>query len=282
MPRVKVVPRCSCGPPGNSLLTIQHPKIARVPPPAKWQGRFAPGGGRGLRNHSGELSRKPPRQTGCLVSRYRWISAEILSPPAAHTAPLPAPPQPPHRNNPALQPVWTCLSCNTIRHSSRHAVGPVTECAACHHVSLLTPKALIGAGLCPAAEVLDLKGPAPMPRVRQKGPNRAVSEVAGAGRVVASSLDDRPRGDGIGKERRRVGGILSTPHPRGLGPTDALSPSRFRSYTAGVNKMSGDPPEFHPSSSNSAFATFRSAVSKPSVNQPYTGARRLRASARRP
>jgi hypothetical protein len=38
----------------------------------------------------------------------------------------------------------------------------------------------------------------------------------------------------------------------------------------------------HASSSSSAFASFRSGVSKPSVNQPYTDASRLRASARRP
>jgi hypothetical protein len=31
-------------------------------------------------------------------------------------------------------------------------------CAACHHVALLTPEALLRAGLSPSAEVLDLKG----------------------------------------------------------------------------------------------------------------------------
>jgi hypothetical protein len=32
------------------------------------------------------------------------------------------------------------------------------DCAACQHVALLTPEALLRAGLSPAAKVLDLKG----------------------------------------------------------------------------------------------------------------------------
>ncbi len=32
------------------------------------------------------------------------------------------------------------------------------DCAACHHVALLTPEALLRAGLRPSAKVLDLKG----------------------------------------------------------------------------------------------------------------------------
>jgi hypothetical protein len=32
------------------------------------------------------------------------------------------------------------------------------DCAACHHVALLTPEALLRASLSPAAKVLDLKG----------------------------------------------------------------------------------------------------------------------------
>jgi hypothetical protein len=32
------------------------------------------------------------------------------------------------------------------------------DCAACHHVALLTPDALLRGGLSPAAKVLDLKG----------------------------------------------------------------------------------------------------------------------------
>ena len=40
-------------------------------------------------------------------------------------------------------------------------------CAACHHVALLTPEALLTAGLRPAAKVLDLKG-----RLRGRGCGR--------------------------------------------------------------------------------------------------------------
>jgi ribosomal protein S27E len=32
------------------------------------------------------------------------------------------------------------------------------DCAACHHVALLTPDALLRVGLSPAAKVLDLQG----------------------------------------------------------------------------------------------------------------------------
>jgi hypothetical protein len=32
------------------------------------------------------------------------------------------------------------------------------DCAACHHVALLTPDALLTVGLSPATKVLDLKG----------------------------------------------------------------------------------------------------------------------------
>jgi hypothetical protein len=32
------------------------------------------------------------------------------------------------------------------------------DCAACHHVALLTPEALMRVGLSPGAKVLDLKG----------------------------------------------------------------------------------------------------------------------------
>ena len=32
------------------------------------------------------------------------------------------------------------------------------DCPACHHIALLTPEALMKAGLSPAATVLDLKG----------------------------------------------------------------------------------------------------------------------------
>jgi hypothetical protein len=41
------------------------------------------------------------------------------------------------------------------------------DCAACHHVALLTPDALMKVGLSPAAKVLDLKG-----RLRCRGCGR--------------------------------------------------------------------------------------------------------------
>jgi hypothetical protein len=41
------------------------------------------------------------------------------------------------------------------------------DCAACHHVALLTPEALLRSGLSPAAKVLDLKG-----RLRCRGCGR--------------------------------------------------------------------------------------------------------------
>ena len=41
------------------------------------------------------------------------------------------------------------------------------DCAACHHVALLTPEALLGAGLSPSAKLLDLKG-----RLRCRGCGR--------------------------------------------------------------------------------------------------------------
>ena len=41
------------------------------------------------------------------------------------------------------------------------------DCAACHHVALLTPEALLRAGLSAAAKVLDLKG-----RLRCRGCGR--------------------------------------------------------------------------------------------------------------
>jgi ribosomal protein S27E len=41
------------------------------------------------------------------------------------------------------------------------------DCAACHHVALLTPEALLRVGLSPAAKVLDLKG-----RLRCRGCGR--------------------------------------------------------------------------------------------------------------
>jgi len=57
------------------------------------------------------------------------------------------------------------------------------DCAACHHVALLTPEALLRAGLNPAAKVLDLKG-----RLRCRGcgrKGRAEVSIKWRGRVTA-------------------------------------------------------------------------------------------------
>jgi len=83
------------------------------------------------------------------------------------------------------------------------------DCAACHHVALLTPKALLRGGLSPAAKVLELKDGSGARCARKE---RAVVSI-------------------------RWGGAWARE-------------------------------EAHLSWSSSAFASFRSGVSKPSVNQP--------------
>ena len=70
------------------------------------------------------------------------------------------------------------------------------DCAACHHVALLTPEALLRAGLSPAAKVLDLKG-----RLRCRG-------CCTKGRA-----DGDPR---FGGKERRLRGDNSTPLPLGF------------------------------------------------------------------
>lgn len=53
------------------------------------------------------------------------------------------------------------------------------DCAACHHVALLTPGALLRAGLSTGAKVLDLKGRLRCGGWRRKG--RAVVSIRRAG-----------------------------------------------------------------------------------------------------
>jgi hypothetical protein len=53
------------------------------------------------------------------------------------------------------------------------------DCAACHHVALLTPDALLRVGLSPAAKVLDLKGQLRCGGCGRKG--RAVVSIAWRG-----------------------------------------------------------------------------------------------------
>jgi hypothetical protein len=99
------------------------------------------------------------------------------------------------------------------------------DCAACHHIALLSPEALLRQGLSPAAKVLDLKG-----RLRCRGcggRGERSSRSGGGGRarngqshLTAGSL--LPAGQGaIVRTRGRSGtgwGTLSTPLPARLGP----------------------------------------------------------------
>jgi hypothetical protein len=63
------------------------------------------------------------------------------------------------------------------------AISSRSTAAACHHVALLTPEALLRAGLSPATKVLDLKGAAAVPRVRAEEASGRLDQVAGAGPV---------------------------------------------------------------------------------------------------
>jgi hypothetical protein len=116
------------------------------------------------------------------------------------------------------------------------------DCAACHHVALLTPEALLRAGLSAAAKVLDSKGGS-VPRVRKEGAGGGFGEGAGAGRVSARSGQRGVRFAGPvappfrGKERRRVGGHSRRRSPLGLVRPDRDCQAR-RSYLPAVNEMS--------------------------------------------
>jgi len=55
------------------------------------------------------------------------------------------------------------------------------DCAACHHVALLTPEALLRVGLSPAAEVLDLKGRLRCRGWREEGASGGFGHAARAG-----------------------------------------------------------------------------------------------------
>jgi hypothetical protein len=67
------------------------------------------------------------------------------------------------------------------------------DCAACHHVALLTPAFLLRLGLSPSAKVLDLKS-----RVRGRGcgvRGLAANDPYGATRVAHIRFDERPLWD---------------------------------------------------------------------------------------
>jgi hypothetical protein len=55
------------------------------------------------------------------------------------------------------------------------------DCAACYHVALLTPEALLRIGLSPAAKVLDLKGRLRCRGCERKGRAVVSIKMAGAG-----------------------------------------------------------------------------------------------------
>src|SRR5271166_5368706 len=92
--------------------------------------------------------------------------------------------------------------------------------AACHHVALLTPEALLRAGLTPAAKVLDLKG-----RLRCRGcgrKGRAVVSISGGGRAREQVPFWRrfpaPHARPLGKGATPGRGIISGAAPARLGP----------------------------------------------------------------
>jgi hypothetical protein len=64
------------------------------------------------------------------------------------------------------------------------------DCVACHHVALLTPEALLRAGLSPGAKILDLQRAVPVPRVRK---GRAVVSIKWAGRIAARDAGSQTR-----------------------------------------------------------------------------------------
>lgn len=109
------------------------------------------------------------------------------------------------------------------------------DCAACHHVALLAPEALLRVGLSPGAKVLDLKGQAPVPRVRKEGAGGRLDQVAGAERVTAKLnltwlLSAAGQGAIVRTPRERSGagwGTLSTPLPARLGPTGSDHQARL-------------------------------------------------------
>src|SRR5262252_8778467 len=58
--------------------------------------------------------------------------------------------------------------CPLFRGKVRSCSGDFAklDCAACRHVAILTPEALLKVGLSPAAKVLDLRGPISVARLR--------------------------------------------------------------------------------------------------------------------
>jgi hypothetical protein len=57
------------------------------------------------------------------------------------------------------------------------------DCAACHHVALLTPEFLLRLGLSPQGQGARRNGTRPVPGMRNKGTSRRVGQVAAPERV---------------------------------------------------------------------------------------------------
>ena len=114
------------------------------------------------------------------------------------------------------------------------------DCADCHHVALLTPEALLRAGLIPATKVLDLKAASGAAGAGGRGERwfRSIGGVrapnppleAQIQAVSAARRGGRRSGAGLGDYSRRRS-------PLGLVRPDRDRQAR-RSYAAAVNEVS--------------------------------------------
>ena len=90
------------------------------------------------------------------------------------------------------------------------------DCAACHNVALLTPTALLRAGLSPAAKVLDLKERFRCRGIRRQGASGRFDQMAGgtgyrrwplmmrSARKCADPLEMEPRVKKTGKSSKTI------------------------------------------------------------------------------
>jgi hypothetical protein len=104
----------------------------------------------------------------CVHRKVRFSSSELISPLA--------------------QPGVVCK-----REAAGHCgVGDLVkvDCAACHHVALLTAEALLRIGLSSGAKVLDLKGRLGLPGLRKEGARGCLGHVGG-GRAHNGFPSDR-------------------------------------------------------------------------------------------
>jgi hypothetical protein len=164
------------------------------------------------------------------------------------------------------------------------------DCAACHRVALRTPEAHLRLGLSPAAKVLDLKS----------GSGAGLREERASGadclspRIPLSPVEPQHRNSiGFARVSERPTATRSATasataldggtQPRSWGRSSAgfrrkylrrrspsAPPDRLQAGFNVAPRVNKQPAlaTVHPSSSSSVFASFRSGVSKPSVNQP--------------